>query len=107
MNDNSNITRHSVSTKASKDAEEITTNLTIDWTDMSLEDTRALARQAMIVKLQSAWRRNGIPETFEAKAVDYKVGARVAAKKDPLAMVKALPKDQQAAILAMLREQQS
>lgn len=69
-------TQTTVSTKASKDAEAVETNLTLDWEGMSEDDLRALAQQALIVKLQGGWRKNGIPTEATVKVADHKVGTR-------------------------------
>lgn len=72
-----NVTNIEVSTKADKAAEAVTTNLTIDWADMTTAEIQELAQQALIVKLQSGWRKNGIPNgAHTVKAADHKVGTR-------------------------------
>ena len=58
MNANTTV---EVDTRPSAGAEAVTTNLTIDWADMSPEDVQALAQQALVVKLQGKWRKDGIP----------------------------------------------
>lgn len=98
-----NLTNIEVSTKADARAEATTTNLTIDWEGMSPEDVRALAQQALVVKLQSGWRKNGIPDAVTVKAVEHKVGARQPRKApDLLALVGSLTPEQKAALLAKL-----
>jgi hypothetical protein len=97
-----NETKIEVDTKANKEAESVKTNLTIDWTNVSVEDMQALAQQALIVKLQGNWRKNGIPAgDATVKAADYKVGVR--AKREPAsldAMLQKLTADERAALLA-------
>jgi hypothetical protein len=97
-------TKTEVDTKPSKDAESIKTNLTINWEGMSQEDIVALAQQALVVKLQGAWRKNGIPNgDFTVNATDYKVGTRAARKPADLAtMIAALSPEEKAALLARL-----
>lgn len=74
-----NATTVAVDTKADKNSESITTNLTIDWEGMTTLEIQELAQQALIVKLQSGWRKNGIPNgDHTVKAVDHKVGTRAA-----------------------------
>lgn len=94
-----------VATRPSAGADAVTTNLTIDWDGMSEEDTRALAQQALVVKLQGNWRKNGIPAgDHEVKAVDYKVGVRAPRQpKDLAAMIQALSPEEKAALLAKLQ----
>ncbi len=48
-----------VSTKKDKNAAAVVTNLTI--TGGSAETWKALGLQALVVKLQGNWRKNGIP----------------------------------------------
>lgn len=61
----------------------VKTDLTIDWSGMSDEDVQALAQQALVVKAQSGWRSNGIPQAVTLKALEFKVGVR-AAKAPPV-----------------------
>ena len=95
-------TQTTIETKPSKDGEAVTTNLTINWDGMTEEDTRALAQQALIVKLQSGWRKNGIPAgDVTVNAVEYKVGVRAPRQpKDLAAMFAALSPEDKAAFLA-------
>lgn len=94
-----------VETRPSAGADKVLTNLTIDWEGMSEEDTRALAQQALVVKLQGNWRKNGIPAgDAEVKAVDYKVGVRAPrSPKDLASMIAALSPEEKAALLARLQ----
>lgn len=97
-------TQTTVKTRAKAGEQAIKTNVTINWDGMNEDDVRALAQQALIVKLQSNWRSNGIPESdTEVNAVDFKVGARAPRKApDILAMVNTLTAEQKAALLAKL-----
>jgi hypothetical protein len=99
-----NTTTTEVATRPAAGADAITTNLTIDWSDMSTEDVQALAQQALIVKAQGAWRKATIPSgDFTLKAVDYKVGSRRAPQpKDLATMIAALSPEEKAALLAKL-----
>ena len=65
-----------VSTKANKDAPEKVTALTVDWEGATLDQIKAYALQALVVKLQGRWRKNGIPasDTFVVK--DNPVGSK-------------------------------
>lgn len=95
-----------VDTRANKDADSVKTNLTIDWDGCTEDDLRAMAQQALIVKLQGAWRKNGIPAgDHTVKAADYKVGVR--AKREPAsldAMLQKLSAEDRAALLAKYLE---
>ena len=84
-----NETKAEITTKADARSEKVVTNLTIDWTGMSADDVQALAQQALVVKLQSAWRANGIPAgEHTVKASDHKIGVR--APRKPVDVKKAL-----------------
>lgn len=86
-----NVTKIEVDTKANKDAESVKTNLTIDWEGMTSEDVQALAQQALIVKLQNGWRKNGIPNgDHTVKAAEFKIGVR--AKREPASLESLLQK---------------
>lgn len=97
-------TQTEVDTRPSKDAESIKTNLTIDWEGVSEDDLRALAQQALVVKLQGSWRKNGIPDgDFTVMAAEHKVGSRAARKPfDLMASVATLTAEQKAELLARL-----
>lgn len=99
----SNVTNTEVDTRPAAGKDAITTKLAIDWEGMTLEETRALAQQALIVKLQGGWRKNGIPAECNVKATDHRVGARAPRSKlSVLDQIKALSPEQRAAILAEL-----
>lgn len=55
-------------------------NVTIDWTGMTVEDLQALAQRSIVIRKQNADRTAGVvPETsYTIRAVEYKIGARVA-----------------------------
>jgi hypothetical protein len=97
-----NETRVSVSTKADKNAEPVKTSLIINWDDCTPEEIRAMAQQALVVKLQSGWRKNGIPEDITVKAADHKVGQRAPAK-SLLEKVATLTSEQKAELLKALQ----
>lgn len=73
-----NETKTIIATRVKADQPSIDTDLTIQWDGMTPDDIRALAQQALIVKLQNSYRKNGIPATATIRAVDYKVGSRAA-----------------------------
>lgn len=99
------ITNTEVTTRAAAGEAEVLTNLKIDWTDMTPEDIRALAQQALIVKLQGQWRRNGIPAgEHEVKAADFKPGTRQARTPlTPAQIAQKLTPEQKAELLKMLQ----
>lgn len=96
------ITTTEVSTKATATSEAVITNLSIDWTDMSPEDIRALAQAALVVKLQGGWRKNGIPVgDATVLASDHKVGTRAPKKPaDIAALFQKLTAEERAEFLA-------
>lgn len=100
-----NITKVSVSTKAEAKADPIRTNLTLDWEGCSPDDIRALAQQALVVKLQGGWRRNGIPTDTTVKVSDHKVGTRAPkAPTDVLSAIQKMSPEDRARIIAALRD---
>lgn len=98
-------TNTTVKTKPDARSEAIETNLTIDWNGMTEDDVRALAQQALIVKLQSGWRNGTIPAgDHEVKAVDFRVGVRAPrGPVDPVALFKKMSPEEQAAYLAKIQ----
>ncbi len=93
-----------VKTKPDARAEAVTTNLTINWEGMTEDDVRALAQQALVVKLQGGWRKNGIPAgDHEVNAADFRVGVRAPrSAPDIVALVGKLSPEEKAALLAKL-----
>ena len=91
-----------VETRPQAGQQAIETALTIDWSDMTAEDVQALAQQALIVKLQSQWRKNGIPAgECTVKAADHKIGVRAPKTKQTLEqMLAALSPEERAALVA-------
>lgn len=63
-----------VETKENKNAVAVKTNLTLIFDDANTE--RALAQSAAIVRIQAAWRKNGIPTAATVKLSDLKAGLR-------------------------------
>ena len=96
------ITNVEVTTKPEAGAVGVTTNLSIDWADMSPDDIRALAQAALVVKLQGHWRKNGIPVgDATVKAADHKVGVRAPKKPaDIAALFQKLTPEERADFLA-------
>jgi hypothetical protein len=95
-------TNTEVATRPAAGAEAVTTNLTINWEGMSEDDIRALAQQALVVKLQGMWRKSTIPAgDHTVNAVDHKVGVRRAPQpKDLATLLAALSPEDRAALLA-------
>jgi hypothetical protein len=106
------ISKHEVETRPSAGADAIVTNLSINWEGMTEEDVRTLAAQALVVKLQGNWRKNGIPAEngipagdHEVKAVDFKPGTRAPRQKLTVEqMLAALGAEERAALLAKYLE---
>ena len=97
-----NNTAVDVDTRPAAGEEAVTTNLKIDWSDMSAEDVQALAQQALVVKLQGQWRKHGIPAgECTVKASDHKIGVRAPKTKQTLEqMLAALSPAERAALVA-------
>lgn len=72
-------TTTTISTKADKDSDAKETVLTITWPDGQNSDVLALAQQALVVKLQGMWRKNGIPAQAKIIATDHAPGKRTSA----------------------------
>jgi hypothetical protein len=99
-----NVTTIEVDTKANKDAPSVATNLTIKWEGMTDREIQELAQQALIVKLQAGWRKDGIPSgDHTVNAADFKVGTR--AKRQPASVESLLAKMDPEARKAWLAEQ--
>lgn len=95
-----NVTTN-VSTKANKDATAVVTELTLNWDGMTESDLMALAQQALIVKLQGAWRKGEIPASATVNVVDHKVGTR-APKKSLAEQLSSLSASERAELIAKL-----
>lgn len=91
-----------VDTRPSAGAEAVRTDLTISWEGITDEEIRELAQQALVVKLQGKWRKDGIPAgAHEVKAADYKVGTRGPRTKPTLeSLFAAMSAEERAAFLA-------
>lgn len=96
-----NTTRE-VSTKVDARAESVKTNLTLNWDGMTEDDIRALAEQALVVKLQGKWRSDkAIPSEATVNVVDHKVGTRQPRKPaDIAALFNAMSAEEKAQFLA-------
>ncbi len=98
------ITTTIVTTRPAAGAEGIDTNLSINWEGMSEDDVRQLAQQALVVKLQAQWRKNGIPSgDLEIRATDYRPGTRATKTKPSIeSMLSALSPAEKQALVAKL-----
>ena len=90
-----------VSTKANKGAAAVVTNLTV--TGGSAETWKALGMQALVVKLQGNWRKNGIPAEFTCNVDEYAPGTRHAGTSDPVELAKQMTPEERLALIARLK----
>ena len=99
-----NVTTTIVTTRPAAGAEGIDTNLTINWSGMSEDDLRQLAQQALVVKLQAQWRKNGIPAgDLEIRATDYRPGTRATKTKPSIeSMLAALSPEEKRTLVEKL-----
>ena len=104
-----NITRCNASTKPNADGIAVNTAFTFNWDNVSPEEIRAMAQSALVIKMQSAFRRdatkNGaaIPATCDVNVADHKPGTRaVRVTKSLDAQIAELNDEQRAALLARL-----
>jgi hypothetical protein len=98
-------TNTEVSTRKDKNSDEVKTNLTLNWDGVTEDDLRALAQQALIVKLQGGWRKNGIPSEVTVKVIEHKVGTR--APRGPIDLATAIQNlnpEERKALLAKLSQ---
>jgi hypothetical protein len=80
-----------ITTKANAASTPVKTNITFDFTDCPESTLQALAIQALVVKLQASYRKNGIPESATVLVKDHAPGTRQAA--DPLSKLEKLIED--------------
>ncbi len=92
-----------VSTKANKDAQAINTKLTVIMGSQATLE--ALALQALVVKVQGVWRKNGIPTEATIKMDDYAPGTRHGGTINVFEAVKTMTPEQRAALIAELQKQ--
>src|SRR5258708_2010462 len=72
-----------VSTKQDSDSDAKETSLTVVYDGCPESVAQALATQALIVKLQGGFRKNGIPATLTVNMKDYAPGTRHATSMSP------------------------
>ena len=99
-------TKREVKTREKEGAEQVTTNVTFDWTGMSSEDVQALAEAGLTVKVQGGWRKHGIPAgDVTIKVADHKVGVRAPrGPVDPFKAAQALSPEDTAELIRRLQE---
>lgn len=104
-----NITRCNASTKPTADGTPVNTAFTFNWDNVTPEEIRAMAQSALVIKMQSTFRRdavkNGvaIPATCDVNVADHKPGTRaVRVTKSLDAQIAELDDAQRAALLARL-----
>lgn len=102
MNDATQTTTVEVDTRPSAGAEAVRTDLLINWAGMTPQEIQELAQQALVVKLQGKWRKDGIPAgEHKVDATDYKVGTRGPRTKPTLeSLFAAMSAEDRAAFLA-------
>lgn len=67
-----NTTNHKATTRLSARSEKVETAVTINWGNISLEDTRKLASRTIIIAAQNEWRTDGaIPTEAVLDANDF------------------------------------
>lgn len=101
-----NTTKHEVDTRVEAGAEKITTQLVINWDEISNEEIRALAAQSIVIKWQGQRRaEKSIPTEATIKASEYKLGTRAPRKPtDIMSMIAKLDPEARQALLAKLAE---
>lgn len=104
-----NITRCNASTKPTANGEAVNTSFTFNWDNVTVDDMRAMAQSALVIKLQSQFRRDAvkhgtpIPATLEVNVADHKPGVRaVRVTKSLDEQIAELSDEQRAALLARL-----
>lgn len=107
-----NVTKFDISTKPASGMDAVRSSVTMNWDNMSPDEIRALAQQALVVKLQANLRRqfekNGIPANIEVNASDYKVGVRTPKQKaDAVELAKQLSPEKRAELIKQLQEMEN
>ena len=101
MNDMKLSTSVSASTKVNGVSHK--SNVTIDWTCMTIDELQALAQRSIIIRKQNADRLAGVvpDSSYTLKATDYKLGVRVVKQaQTPEQMLAALSPEERAALIA-------
>lgn len=103
------MTTITAKTKIDARATEATqTAVTIDWSNTSEEDIKALATRTIVIAAQAQWRKDGmIPSEITLDANDFANPTRVARKQDAIANAKkalaAMSPEERATALESLR----
>lgn len=104
-----NITHCNASTKPTADGTPVNTAFTFNWDNVTPEEIRAMAQSALVIKMQSTFRRDAvkhgtaIPETRDVNVADHKPGTRaVRVTKSLDAQIAELDDTQRAALLERL-----
>lgn len=96
-------TTANIDTRKEAGAEQVTTNVTFNWDGISTDELQQMAQQALIVKLQAKWRKDGIPAGAHAVNVsDYRPGVRAERTVNVDNIVAKLTPEQRAALIAKL-----
>lgn len=90
-----------VSTKKDKNAKAVETRVNVVYDNPQAE--RALATQALIVKAQGNWRKNGIPAEVTLKMSEWAPGSRHAGQVDVKEAVKTMTPEERKALIEQLR----
>ena len=96
-----------VSTKRDEDGQAVNTMLTVNWPEAQNAVVIAMALGWIKVKLQTGWRKNGIPAKLEVNALDHAPGSRIAAKptvEGEVARASTMTPEERAAIIAQLKK---
>jgi hypothetical protein len=104
-----NITKCNASTKPTATGDAVVTAFTFNWDNVSAEEIRAMAQSALVIKMQSQFRRdavkNGeaIPTEITENVADHKPGTRaVRTQKSIMEQIATMTAEQRAALLAQL-----
>jgi hypothetical protein len=104
-----NITKCNASTKPTANGDAVVTAFTFNWADVSPEEIRAMAQSALVIKMQSQFRRDavkqgaGIPTEITVNVVDHKPGTRAARpQKSIMEQIATMTAEQRAELLAQL-----
>lgn len=104
-----NITKCNASTKPTVNGDAVVTAFTFNWDNVSPEEIRAMAQSALVIKMQSQFRRdavkNGtaIPAELTVNVADHKPGTRgPRPQKSIMEQIATMTAEQRAALLAQL-----
>ena len=95
------MTTYTISTSKTKDSPAQQTKITVDWTGATEDMLQQIALSQIIIKVQSNFRRNGIPAEFTIHAVDCVPGNRIAKVEKTIEQLWAEMSNEQRAMLLM------